>query len=50
MAIALHLILAALEAESRLPLEDGEGPVALLLVPSVRSYTKPFSALTLNAA
>lgn len=32
----LHLATVAHEAESRLPLEAAEGPVALLIVPTVR--------------
>lgn len=35
LALMIHLVLVALEAETRMPLESGEGPVALLIAPSV---------------
>lgn len=36
LAFALPLIMMALEEETRLPLEKGEGPVGVILCPSVR--------------
>jgi ATP-dependent RNA helicase DDX41 len=42
LAFSLPLIMMALEEESKLPFERGEGPVGVVLCPSVRSLCASF--------
>lgn len=51
LAFALPLIMMALEEETRLPLEKGEGPVGVILCPSVRSshIFVAFSSILIHA-
>jgi len=45
LVFVLPMIMLALENEKKLPLVEGEGPIALVVVPSVRILPKPFSPL-----
>ena len=38
LAFSLPLIMVALEEDAKLPLEKGEGPVGIILCPSVRQF------------
>ena len=44
LAFSLPAIMLALEEEGKMPLIKGEGPVAMIVCPSVRSYNSLLSA------